>query len=162
MSDLIEYLNKFGLATRNYSNVRILVVAQNANQERILHFSTSPGIEIQSLGERAILRIKKSFFEFKFSDLWLLGSQEVTKSVGTMHNPRCFGKCLKSLGGKIRFFLIFQPRFSTHFAQDTLRYLYFIRTHSAISWEFRSQKSKNLIKWFMNFTMHLFDGKYEF
>ena len=62
MSDLIEYLNKFGLATRNYSNVRILVVAQNANQERILHFSTSPGIEIQSLGERAILRIKKSFF----------------------------------------------------------------------------------------------------
>ena len=48
MSDLIEYLNKFGLATRNYSNVRILVVAQNANQERILHFPTSPGIEIQS------------------------------------------------------------------------------------------------------------------
>ena len=48
MSDLIEYLNKFGLATRNYSNVRILVVVQNANQERILHFPTSPGIEIQS------------------------------------------------------------------------------------------------------------------
>ena len=66
MSDLIEYLNKFGLATRNYSNVRILVVAQNANQERILHFSTSPGIEIQSLGERAILRLKKSFLDSSF------------------------------------------------------------------------------------------------
>ena len=49
MSDLIEYLNKFGLATRNYSNVRILVVAQNANQERILHFSKIiPRDEIQS------------------------------------------------------------------------------------------------------------------
>ena len=48
MSDLIEYLNKFGLATRNYSNVRILVVAQNANQERILHFRKFPRDEIQS------------------------------------------------------------------------------------------------------------------
>jgi len=36
MSDLIEYLNKFGLATRNYSNVRILVVAQNANQRDLI------------------------------------------------------------------------------------------------------------------------------
>ena len=54
------------------------------------------------------------------------------------------------------FFRLFQPRFSTNFAQDTLCYMYFNRKHSATSREFRSLKT------WLEKCWASFDGKSEF